>query len=115
MISDGRLEPEDAPHVCPGCGKRERECPQFGDECWRNNGCPASPPDRTPEPDRGHCDAGLDDDAPHVCPGCYAVGGERCAPGCVDAEMAERDRCEHEERYADFFERDDGDDWEWAP
>ena len=24
----------------------------------------------------------------HVCPGCYAVGGERCAPGCIDAEIA---------------------------
>jgi hypothetical protein len=23
--------------------------------------------------------------APYVCPGCYAVGGEPCAPGCIDA------------------------------
>lgn len=40
--------------ACPGCGKQS--CPQFGDECWRNNGCPSTPPDRTPEPDRGHSD-----------------------------------------------------------
>jgi hypothetical protein len=38
---------------CPGCGKPERDCPQYGDECWRNNGCPASPPDRVPDPCRG--------------------------------------------------------------
>jgi hypothetical protein len=24
---------------------------------------------------------------PHVCPGCHAVGEERCAPGCIDAEI----------------------------
>lgn len=30
-----------------------------------------------------------DIDDVHVCPGCHAVGAERCAPGCVDAEMAE--------------------------
>lgn len=28
------------------------------------------------------------DDAPHVCPGCHAVGEEPCAPGCIDAEIA---------------------------
>ena len=28
-------------------------------------------------------------DAPHVCPGCHAVGEERCAPGCIDAELEE--------------------------
>lgn len=34
--------PEPAPVAapCAGCGKPERECPQYGDECWRNNGCP---------------------------------------------------------------------------
>lgn len=26
------------------------------------------------------------DAAPYVCPGCYAVGAERCAPGCPDDE-----------------------------
>ncbi len=26
--------------------------------------------------------------APHVCPGCHAVGEEPCAPGCIDAEIA---------------------------
>jgi hypothetical protein len=25
---------------------------------------------------------------PHVCPGCYAIGEEPCAPGCIDAEIA---------------------------
>lgn len=27
---------------------------------------------------------------PYVCPGCYAVGGEPCAPYCIDAAI-ERD------------------------
>jgi hypothetical protein len=27
------------------------------------------------------------EEAPHVCPGCLAIGEEPCAPGCVDAEM----------------------------
>jgi hypothetical protein len=34
-------------------------------------------------------------ESPFVCPGCYAVGGERCAPGCIDAEIeaeGERER-----------------------
>jgi hypothetical protein len=26
-------------------------------------------------------------EALHVCPGCYAVGPEHCAPGCIDAEI----------------------------
>jgi hypothetical protein len=31
-------------------------------------------------------------EGPYVCPGCYAVGPERCAPGCIDAEIeAERE------------------------
>ena len=32
----------------------EASCPQFGDECWRNNGCPSvppvAPPPASPEP-----------------------------------------------------------------
>lgn len=36
------------------------------------------------------------DDAPYVCPGCYAVGGERCAPDCIDAAIA-REREGHME------------------
>lgn len=31
---------------CPGCGKEN--CREFGERCWRNNGCPATPPDRVP-------------------------------------------------------------------
>jgi hypothetical protein len=34
--------------------------------------------------------------APYVCPGCHAVGGEPCAPGCIDAELA-RERRERED------------------
>lgn len=37
------------------------------------------------------------DEAPYVCPGCHAVGGERCAPGCVDDEIR-RERDEALER-----------------
>lgn len=33
-----------------------------------------------------------EEDAPYVCPGCYAVGGERCAPGCIDAEIEDEHR-----------------------
>ena len=36
-------------------------------------------------------DVGVEDDAPYVCPGCHAVG-ERCAPGCIDAEIEEERR-----------------------
>lgn len=32
-----------------------------------------------------------EEDPPYVCPGCYAVGGDPCAPGCIDAEI-ERER-----------------------
>lgn len=32
-----------------------------------------------------------EEEAPHVCPGCYAVGGERCAPGCIDDLESEDD------------------------
>lgn len=35
-------------------------------------------------------------DAPYVCPGCYAVAPERCAPGCIDAEIEEDARHERE-------------------
>lgn len=42
----------------------------------------------------GHvCDFG--EDGPYVCPGCHAVGGERCAPDCIDAEI----EAEQRERY----------------
>jgi hypothetical protein len=38
-----------------------------------------------------------DDEGPYVCPGCYAVGGERCADYCVDARM--RRELEDEDSY----------------
>lgn len=47
---------------------------------------------------------------PYVCPGCHAVGGEPCAPGCIDAEIAERDRYEDgREAYGEEPD-DDGED-----
>lgn len=33
---------------------------------------------------------------PYVCPGCHAVAPERCAPGCIDAEIEEDLRHSHE-------------------
>ena len=42
----------------------------------------------------------LNADAPHVCPGCHAVAPERCAPGCIDAEMEEERR--HAEDSGDY-------------
>ena len=50
------------------------------------------------------------DDAPYVCPGCYAVGGEPCLPGCIDDEMAR----EHLERFDDD-DLNDCQDWEIEP
>lgn len=53
-------------------------------------------------------------EAPYVCPGCHAVGEERCAPGCIDAEremqaQADRDEFGDSDRWDD-----DGDaDGDW--
>jgi hypothetical protein len=44
--------------------------------------------------------------APHVCPGCYAVAPSRCAPGCIDAEMEARREREDDEPYPDHSEDD---------
>ena len=44
------------------------------------------------------------DQGPYVCPGCHAVGGERCAPDCIDARMA-RER--EEDAALDDFEDDE--------
>ncbi|HEY2512770.1 MAG TPA: hypothetical protein VGI39_18010 [Polyangiaceae bacterium] len=56
--------------VCPcGCGARGEE------------------PCRQDEPE-----------APYVCPGCHAVGGEKCAADCIDAAM-EREREAGETEY----------------
>ena len=35
------------------------------------------------------------DDAPYVCPGCHAVAPERCAPGCIDDEIANGEKYCH--------------------
>lgn len=57
------------------------------------------------------------DDAPFVCPGCHAVGGERCAPDCIDAQIQrEREASEWEDR--EEYEPDDlndSNDWEFQP
>lgn len=45
---------------------------------------------------------------PYVCPGCYAVAPERCAPGCIDAEIEEDHRRAIERGDYDRF--DDGED-----
>lgn len=45
------------------------------------------------------------EEPPIVCPGCHAVGEERCAPGCIDAEL------EADHRHA--IESGDYDDWDW--
>lgn len=53
--------------------------------------------------------------APHVCPGCHAVGDEPCAPGCIDAELeAERREAIEGGDYAIFDEDGELDlnDWE---
>ncbi len=41
------------------------------------------------------------ENAPYVCPGCYAVGEEDCAPDCVDAAL----EAERQGRY-DHYEND---------
>lgn len=45
------------------------------------------------------------DDAPYVCPGCFAVGEERCAPGCIDDEL--RNEREHAIESGDYDDRYD--------
>lgn len=54
-----------------------------------------------------------------VCPGCQAVAPERCAPGCIDDEMArERDDAltfgareeEEDDDYSYYNDNDDGDE-----
>lgn len=38
---------------------------------------------------------------PYVCPGCYAVGGAACAPGCIDAEIAAENAAREDTGYED--------------
>jgi len=55
------------------------------------------------------------DDAPFVCPGCFAVGGEPCAPDCIDAaiEAERQDRYDYDEHYP--YDRDPSDDEDVEP
>ena len=49
------------------------------------------------------------DEAPYVCPGCYAVAPEHCLPGCIDAEIeaeAEWEREHGEPNYHDVPDDD---------
>lgn len=48
------------------------------------------------------------EDTPYVCPSCYAVAGERCAPGCIQAEMDAE--AEYERDYGPFDDDTDDDD-----
>ena len=40
-----------------------------------------------PGPHLDSCSWADPDYEPHVCPGCYAVGGEPCAAYCIDDEI----------------------------
>lgn len=50
------------------------------------------------------------EDPPIVCPGCHAIGEERCASWCIDRELDERD--EHAEPDGDD-RQDEGDEVQW--
>lgn len=55
------------------------------------------------------------DEAPYVCPGCYTVGGEPCASGCIDAKI-EADREDEARRgFDDWGFRDPDDPFDPAP
>ena len=43
---------------------------------------------------------------PYVCPGCYAVGPERCLPGCIDAEIAAESELDMQDRMIDDDDAD---------
>lgn len=84
------------------------------DESWRPacGACGSTSLKRTPSGYRcSACGAPWDgSEAPeasravYVCPGCHAVDGEPCAPGCIDAaiEAAREER----ERYLDDYDDD---------
>lgn len=48
-----------------------------------------------------------------VCPGCHAVGEERCAPDCIDAEIERGHREAIESGNYDRFDPDEN-DREWG-
>lgn len=72
--------PDDCACPCDGCA----ECPHAGPACDASGRCLLDAEDA--------CDGDFsgDDSAPYVCPGCHAVGGERCAPDCPDAAIESR-------------------------
>src|SRR5262245_29864148 len=82
--------------ACGGCGSTSLTPAPDG---WRFTACGAEW-DGSEAPE-----ASLDDERPYVCPGCHAVGGERCAPDCIDAaiEAARED----DERHLDEYDHDD--------
>lgn len=63
---------------------------------------------RLAEETPGNGDCGSCDPAPYVCPGCHAVGGERCAPGCIDAEIAAKDEWAYENEATDDSGKSEG-------
>jgi hypothetical protein len=60
--------------------------------------------------DRMVCVGLCREEAPYVCPGCHAVGDERCAPGCIDAEIERDHREAIESGDYDHFDDEDEDD-----
>lgn len=51
------------------------------------------------------------DTGPYVCPGCYAVGEERCALGCIDEQMRRDREEERDEDYCGYLQEYDEDDF----
>jgi hypothetical protein len=68
---------------------------------------PLYPDEREAETARSH-DEAREDEAPFVCAGCHAVGGERCAPGCIDAEIEAEHREAIESGNYERFDDEEG-------
>lgn len=48
----------------------------------------------------------IEPEAPIVCPGCFAVGAEPCAPGCIDDEIR-RESLYSRDEYDSLFDTED--------